>query len=221
MQIVAKSFSPAAFADYVKTLALGSAGWKPEFVVRHNTGSPTLAMRPDGLTHQHILNLKSYYETLGWHAGPHAFVDDKQIWVFSSLLHPGVHTPSWNHVSFGVEQLGEFGSEDYAGGRGLAVQKNAVAAIAVLSHYAGLDSHSMRDHREDPETTHKDCPGSSCHDHKAAFMDAVHQYIAGVLLPAEAPAAEKTAEKTAEPGAEKPTEPEKSAEPAEGEQSGQ
>ena len=104
-------------------------------------------------------------------------MDDRQIWAFSSLLHPGVHSPAWNSVSFGVEQLGDFGPEDYNSGRGEAVQQNAIAAFAVLSHFAGIDSHSMRDHLEDPFTTHKDCPGATCHDHKYVFMAAVHDYI--------------------------------------------
>ncbi len=182
MIIAGTQFTPAAFAKYVEGLKLGSAGWTPQFVVRHNTSSPTLAQRPNGLAPQHLLNLQSYYEGLGWHAGPHLFVDDHNISVFSSLLHPGVHSPSWNGVSFGVEQLGEFGSEDYNSGRGLAVQQNAVAAIAVLSHFAGIDSHTMRDHREDVNTTHKDCPGSSCHNFKLKFMDAVHDYIVQNLI---------------------------------------
>ena len=181
MIIVGKFFTPSEFAEYVKDLDLGSAGWTPSFVVRHNTGSPTLAQRPDGLTPQHVLNLQSYYEGLGWHAGPHLFIDDHHIIVFSSLLHPGVHSPAWNSVSFGVEQLGDFGPEDYNSGRGLLVQQNAIAAFAILSHYAGIDSHSMRDHREDPITTHKDCPGDTCHDGKVAFMDAVHDYIVANL----------------------------------------
>ena len=181
MNIVGKQLTPAEFAAYVEEIKLGSAGWKPAFIVRHNTGSPTLAQRPAGLTPQHLLNLADYYDGLGWHAGPHLFVDDVHISVFSSLLHPGVHSPSWNNVSFGVEQLGDFGVEDYNTGRGLAVQKNAVAAFAVLSHFAGIDSHSMRDHYEDPKTTHRDCPGKSCADGKAAFIDAVHDYIVAHL----------------------------------------
>lgn len=181
MNIIGKAYSPRTFAAYVKGLGLGSAGWTPTFCVRHNTGAPTLAQRPEGLTAQHIANLKGYYEGLGWHAGPHLFVDDRQIWVFSSLLHPGVHSPSWNSESFGIEQLGDFGPEDYNSGRGLAVQRNAIAAFAVLSHYAGIDSHSMRDHREDIHTTHRDCPGATCHSGKAAFMNAVHDYITANL----------------------------------------
>lgn len=184
MNIVARNFSPTEFAEYVKGVRLGSAGWTPKFCVRHNTGAPSLAQRPNGLTHQHMLNLASYYSSppLSWHAGPHLFVDDKQIWVFSSLLHPGVHSPSWNDVSLGIEQLGDFDSEDYSHGRGLAVQQNAIAAFAVLSHFAGIDSHTMRDHREDVRTTHADCPGKSCHDGKAKFMDDVHAYIVAHLL---------------------------------------
>ena len=85
-------------------------------------------------------------------------------------------------MSFGVEQLGDFGPEDYNSGRGLVVQHNAVAAIAVLSHFAGIDSHSMRDHREDVNTTHRDCPGDTCHSGKAGFMDAVHNYITEHLI---------------------------------------
>ena len=183
MNIVGKQCTPAEFAAYVESLKLGSAGWTPSFVVRHNTGSPTLAQRPGGLTPQHLLNLADYYSnTEHWHAGPHLFVDDVHISVFSSLLHPGVHSPSWNGVSFGVEQLGEFGSEDYNSGRGLAVQQNAVAAIAILSHFAGIDSHSMRDHYMDPETSHKDCPGKTCRDGFDSFCDAVHQYIVDHLV---------------------------------------
>lgn len=182
MNIVGQAFSPESFAKYSASLNLKqNADWA-KFCVRHNTGAPTLAQRPNGLTYQHILNLAGYYEGLGWHAGPHLFIDDRQIWVFSPLTNPGVHSPSWNSESFGIEQLGDYDPEDYNHGRGLAVQHNAVAAFAVLSHYAGIDSHSMRDHREDPGTTHRDCPGSSCHSGKTGFMDAVHQYIVDHLL---------------------------------------
>ncbi len=182
MNIVGRSFTPESFAVYVAGLTLASCAWKPSFVVRHNTGAPNLSQRPEGLTAQHIQNLKGYYEGLGWHSGPHLFVDDKQIWVFSPLTAPGVHTPSWNHVSFGVEQLGDYNVDDYNWGRGLAVRQNAVAAIAVLSHYGGIDSHTMKDHYEDAATTHRDCPGTTCRKGKAQFMDAVHDYIVANLV---------------------------------------
>ena len=179
MNIVGRRFSPTEFAAYVA--ALGLSNTFARFVVLHNTGSPTLAQRPDGLTAQHIENLKSYYEGLGWHAGPHLFVDDHGIWAFSPLTAPGVHSPSWNHCSWGVEQLGDYDQEDYNSGRGDAVKGNAIAAVAVLSRAGGLDSHSMRLHRADPLTTHRDCPGASCADEAGHFMDAVHAYIVANL----------------------------------------
>lgn len=182
MEIVGQNFGPVHFADYVKGLDLANADWKPEFIVLHNTGSPNLAQRPQGLTEQHIQNLKSYYEGLGWHAGPHLFVDDQQIWVFSPLTAPGVHSPSWNNVSWGVEQLGDFTPEDYLSGRGLAVRSNAIAALAVLSHYGGIDSSTLKLHRWDPLTTHRDCPGDTCANNLASIISDVHDYIVANLL---------------------------------------
>jgi antitoxin (DNA-binding transcriptional repressor) of toxin-antitoxin stability system len=38
-----------------------------------------------------------------------------------------------------------------------------VAALAVLHSAIGLDSHTLRFHREDPQTTHKGCPGKQEH----------------------------------------------------------
>lgn len=155
--IVGKSFTPQDFETYCHTLSW--TAWRPSFIVLHNTGSPTLAQRPAGLTHQHILNLEAYYrDDQGWSAGPHLFVDDKQIWVFTPLTLSGVHSPSFNQVALGIEMLGDYETEAFNVGRGLAVRHNAVAAIATLSAVLGLDPHKMLLHWEDPKTTHK-CPG--------------------------------------------------------------
>ena len=177
--IVGQSFSPEAFKAYVA--GLNWDDWQPEFAVLHNTGEPTLAQRPHGLTHQHILDLEKYYRDeaplpngrKGWSAGPHLFCDDNGIWVFTPLTVPGVHSPSWNSVAFGVEMLGDYDSEEFDSGRGLAVQQHAVAAIAILSAARGIDPGTMRLHREDPKTDHH-CPGDNVD--KAAFIDLVKNY---------------------------------------------
>ena len=177
MNVIAQAFSPDEFDVYVRTLNV-TAGWTGKFIVLHNTSVPSLAQRPDGFDHQQMLNLADYYSGLGWSHGPHLFVDDNKIWAFSDLRHPGVHSPSWNHISYGIEQLGEYETEQYGGGaRGSLVRANAVAAMAVISHYAHIDSHSMRLHKEDPNTTHKDCPGHFCADTKEDIMDRVHDEI--------------------------------------------
>ncbi|WP_170149518.1 N-acetylmuramoyl-L-alanine amidase [Rhodoplanes roseus] len=157
--IVGQSFTPATFAAYVAGLRW--TGWTPQFVVLHNTASPSLAQRPDGLTRQHIANLERYYrDDQHWSAGPHLFVDDRQIWVFTPLTKAGVHSPSWNAVALGVEMLGDFDREPFTSGRGAAVRANAVAAIAILCARLGLDPGTIRLHKEDKKTTHA-CPGKN------------------------------------------------------------
>ncbi len=157
--IVGVSHTPASFDAYCHTLHW--TAWRPSFFVLHNTGVPSLAQRPSGLTKQHIQNLEAFYrDKNGWSAGPHLFVDDKQIWVFTPLTVSGVHSPSWNNVALGLEMLGDFDTESFSAGRGLKVRKNAVAAMATLSSVLGFDPESMRLHREDPKTTHA-CPGKN------------------------------------------------------------
>ena len=56
--------------------------------------------------------------------------------------------------------LGDYEQEPFDSGRGLAVRKNAVAAIATLSAVLGLDPNMLKLHREDPLTTHA-CPGKN------------------------------------------------------------
>lgn len=157
--IVGKSFSPAEFDTYCHGLQW--VAWRPSFIVLHNTAIPTLAQCPNGLTLQHIHNLETFYrDTQGWRAGPHLFVDDLQIWVFTPLTVSGTHSPSWNKLALGLEMLGDYSKEAFDSGRGLAVRKNAVAAMATLCAVLGLDPHSMKLHREDPLTTHA-CPGQN------------------------------------------------------------
>ncbi|MDR3707313.1 MAG: N-acetylmuramoyl-L-alanine amidase [Capsulimonadaceae bacterium] len=176
MNIIGKRFSPDEFWGYAAQ-TIGEASWKGSFVVLHNTGSPTLAQRPSGLTSEHITNLRLYYEDLGWHAGPHLFIDQNGIWVFSPLTAPGVHSPSWNHVSYGVEQLGDFDREAYTSGPGALVRANAISALAALHHAACIDSATLKLHRMDPKTTHRDCPGAHCADEFEQIMRDVHAAV--------------------------------------------
>jgi hypothetical protein len=157
--IIGQSFQPHEFADYCQTLHWPT--WRPSFIVLHNTGVPKLADRPKGLSKSNIQDLVSYYrDDQHWSAGPHLFIDDHQIWVFTPLTTPGVHSPSWNAVSLGVEMLGDYDTEPFNSGRGLAVHKNAVAALSILCSTLGIDPATIRLHKEDPKTTHK-CPGKN------------------------------------------------------------
>jgi len=157
--IVGLSFTPDNFDAYCHSLAW--TAWRPTFIVLHNTGIPSLAQRPAGLTKEHINNLVGFYrDTQKWSAGPHLFIDDHQIWVFTPLTMSGVHSPSWNKFSLGIEMLGDFEKEGFSSGRGLLVRENAVAAIATLSAILGMEPSALRLHKEDTKTTHA-CPGKN------------------------------------------------------------
>lgn len=152
--IVGKGFSAQDFSDYAQTVQLTS--WSPQFVVLHNTYIPKLADWHKVPGERRMQNLQAYYrDTQGWSAGPHLFVADDLIWVFTPLDTPGVHSPSWNAISYGVELVGDYSTEPFSPG----VQANAASALAALHALAGISPDTLKLHREDPKTTHKDCPG--------------------------------------------------------------
>lgn len=171
--VVARSFSQDNFDAYLHGLQW--TAWRPSFIVLHNTAIPSLIQRPKGFTLEHIKSLEKYYkDAQGWNAGPHLFIDDKQIWVFTPLTVSGTHSPSWNKLAIGIEMLGNYETEDFNNGRGLEVRKNTVAAIASLSAVLGINPTSMKLHREDQKTTHA-CPGKNVN--KAAIILEVVQLI--------------------------------------------
>ncbi len=157
--IIAQKFSPEEFDIYCHQLHWTT--WRPSFIVLHNTAIPTLAQRPNGLSLQHIKGLEVFYrDKQKWSAGPHLFIDDKKIWVFTPLTVSGIHSPSWNSIALGIEMLGDYLKESFTTGRGLKVRQNAIAAITTLCSVLGIDPHTLKLHREDPLTTHA-CPGST------------------------------------------------------------
>jgi len=106
-------------------------------VVLHNTGAPKLADWHRVAGSVRMRNLESFYrDTQQWSAGPHLFVADDVIWVFTPLNVSGVHSPSWNSISWGVEMVGDYATEDF----GPAVKGNAINALAILHAALGLDT---------------------------------------------------------------------------------
>lgn len=175
--IIGASFTPAGFDQYCHSLTW--LQWRPSFVALHNTESPTLADRPRGLTKQHILDLEHYYRydlrPGPWNAGPHLFIDDRQIWVFTPLTVSGVHSPCFNKVALGVEMLGNYDTEAFNSGRGLAVQTNTIAALATLHAVLGIAPATLRLHKEDSCSTHRHCPGKNVS--KAAIIEQVQEMM--------------------------------------------
>ena len=153
--IVGRGFTAADFEQYVQTIKLTL--WHPQFVVLHNTFIPRLADWHHVPGEQRMQNLQHYYrDTQHWSAGPHLFIADDLIWVFTPLDTPGVHSPSWNAISWGVELVGDYTTEELSPG----VQGNATQGLAALYLLGGITPDALRLHKEDPRTTHRDCPGT-------------------------------------------------------------
>lgn len=175
--IIGKQYTTDTIQEYLDSQA--PMTFDVKFLVLHNTAEPSLKDRPNGLSYDHILGLQSYYrDDQGWSAGPHFFCDDNGIWAFTPLTMEGVHAPGWNHESVGVETLGEYTSEEWDTDRGLCVQQNAINLFARLCKKFNLvpGPDTIRLHKEDPQTTHKGCPGD--HVDKQKFIDNVTQELA-------------------------------------------
>jgi hypothetical protein len=152
--IIGQGFTALEFGDYMATVRFSV--WRPQFVVVHNTYIPSLAEWHSVSGKKRMQGFQSYYrDQMHWSAGPHLFVADDLIWVFTPLNTSGIHSPSWNTVSWGVELVGNYSQEAFTA----PLLDNAVSALAALHARAGLDPNTLRLHREDPKTTHKNCPG--------------------------------------------------------------
>ena len=176
--IIGRSFTPAAFPGYVASISFPV--WRPQFVVLHNTASPKLSEWHSVTGDTRMRNLENFYKNVQkWSAGPHLFVADDLIWVFTPLNVSGVHSPSWNAISWGVEMVGDFSVEPFTG----AIRNNALTALSALHAALGLDPHTLRLHKEDPKTTHI-CPGKNVV--KSEIIQGVHDGMAA-LTPGEHP----------------------------------
>lgn len=181
--IVGEAYDVEGFKGYVEGITLGV--WRPRFVVVHNTSAPDLAAfakweaRGSPSDAQWMQNLQGYYrDQLGWSAGPHVFVTPRSICAFTPLSVPGVHSPSWNSISWGVETVGEFESEAFDG----PVRENLIATLGILHSRAGLSvlpyvcgQSGLHFHKEDVHTSHRTCPGKNMD--KARLVSDVMNWI--------------------------------------------
>ena len=154
---VGRVWTVESFREYLKGVK------RPSYVKSvtiHHTGAPTLSQRPKGFVAQHILNIQSYYKSLGWSRGPHLFIDEDQIFGMTPLNVPGIHAVSFNRSSIGIEILGDYDREDPLTGRGLECMKVAAACAKALFEWLDIpiNETTLKFHRDDPKTS-KTCPG--------------------------------------------------------------
>ena len=173
LPIVGRSFGVNEFPRYLAGLRDEAFSWTPRKVMVHNTAAPSLAQRPDGLTRDHLRNIRSYYLRKNWNHGPHLFVDDDEVWTFSPLTDRGTHSPSYNRSAIGVELLGNYDWEDPKSGRGRDVLSNGIMTVGFLLDRFGLEEEDIVFHWEDPATDHG-CPGELLS--KGEFVEAVERF---------------------------------------------
>jgi len=161
-----KGYTPAAFAVFVEELTWRD--WRPRFVTLHNTGVPNLAtwLQSSHSAQQRIVAQKHYErDILHWHSGVHLFVAQDLIWNLCDLTQVGVSVSCWNHLTLGVEMIGDYATDSFDSGPGAQVRDNTVAALAVLHRKLELRPdgfklgvrglHFHKECRRD----HHDCPG--------------------------------------------------------------
>jgi hypothetical protein len=157
---VGKVWTPDSFGEYLKTIK--PPNWA-KAVCLHHTSEPSLAQRPQGFKIQHIENMKSFYQGMGWKSGPHLFTDEDQVFGMTPLTETGVHAVSFNRTAIGIEALGHYskGGENPLSGRGMEVWDTTIRVAAALLKWLILpvNNKTVLFHRDDPKTS-KDCPGS-------------------------------------------------------------
>ena len=164
-----KHYAPADFLRLVEGLTW-KKGWHPKFITLHNTGVPSLKTYLGyGATAKERwgANLDSYYKGLGWHSGVHLVACPDYIWNLCDLELDGISVSCWNHLTIGIEMIGDYATEDFAHSEGAKVRDNAVFAMAALHNklgwqpdplvegVKGLHFHKMCVHDHHP------CPGKN------------------------------------------------------------
>ena len=98
----------------------------PDFIVLHHTWKPTLGdwtageagMGADAIINKRLRTVARqrdrYRDVLHWSAGPHLFIDDRYIWLFTPMRDIGIHASFGNshdgirHYSIGIEVVGNY-----------------------------------------------------------------------------------------------------------------
>jgi len=157
MVIDGRRMSADEFLAYIATVQMDIT--KTLYI--HHTASPPSSWQ--GLTT--LKALRAWYETKiwtdelgrrheGWEAGPHLFVAEDGIWLFSDIAHDGVGVAGHNYQSRHIETVGDFTSTLPKGN----TLSNLVTAAAAILKGAGIGVDSMKMHREDQQTQ---CPGNT------------------------------------------------------------
>jgi len=144
----------------------------PDKIVLHHTWKPTIQAWNGEET---IQSLKKHYESRGWSAGPHIFIADDGIWLFTDMkevgIHAGLGNATWKKegklyggykcergklqgYSIGVEVVGNYDEKVWEG----ETLKNALFCISELQKKLGISIRNIMFHQD---YSQKSCPGNA------------------------------------------------------------
>lgn len=192
MVIDGRVMSESQFVAYIEGLVMPDP--LPTRIFLHHTWKPTKESWNGAST---IYAMKRYYEQQpwrdlggklreGWTAGPHLFVADDGIWLFSDIRYDGVGVLGHNTGTRHLEMVGNYDDELPSG----ATLSNTIAALGILHVKLGLDIANLNFHRD---FSSKTCPGRAVT--KAWIIPQVAQWIESYYrskAPAPAPAPDAT-----------------------------
>jgi hypothetical protein len=173
MRIVNKKLNIQQFNDYLKNKNFGLV--QPSSLVIHHTWKPTKAQWKGESS---ILGLKRYYEGKNWPAGPHLFIAEDGIWLFTDLAEVGIHAgkgnATWKNLatgglikgyvsssrykllnySIGIEVVGNYDNKIWTG----QTYKNTLSTIKILMNHLDISKSKIYFHRD---FSSKTCPGKA------------------------------------------------------------
>jgi hypothetical protein len=201
LRYVGLGLSVDKFEQYLESYDFGK--YPPTFVVLHHTSIPdTQAARlndgswdegDEGRSDNEIYGrrlrmlggIRDYYARTypTWPAGPHLFIDDRYVWIFSPMNAPGVHAASGNGTarsySVGIEVIGHYEHVRWPA----AVEENVGRAVVALRRRLGTFQIT---HKRGPGgvSCHRDynkpsCPGSAITDDY--YLDVIGRYTRPVV----------------------------------------
>ena len=179
---IGKGLTADEFTDYVNAYNFGTR--PPDYVVLHHTEVPgtrhatqggwTWDAGESGKTAEQIYrqrrkrlaSIRDFYRGKGWDRGPHLFIDDRYIWLFSPMRQTARHAGQGGsgfkdasqrlHYSIGIEVVGNYTQVKWPP----AVERMVGHAVAVLQKRLGT---FQLEYREDaPKHTASGRVGSIC-----------------------------------------------------------
>lgn len=149
MNIINKKLSLEDFKAYISSFNFSPLN--PTKIVLHHTWRPTVE---EWQGQKSINSLKTFYEAKGWSAGPHLFISEDGIWLFSPMNIVGVHAAAGNTKSIGIEIVGDYDNQVWTG----KTKENVLGALKALMQKLNIKEGAIHFHRE---YSPKSCPGNA------------------------------------------------------------